>query len=228
MIRGMCISSNESTLGAFGNYLINSVVVFLSLLFSKQTYVGTLGVILMSLLLLFYFVNNDTRVLARRPLSFLPPANHPPPTQPILGKFLLMAGHFSPHFQMLRHLRASASNSSPTHSQMIWNQTLIIWKATTRTLSFVSLFCQEYHLRVLWASRLLCCLQWYVVGRGLGVVLIKAWLELRLDAKKALILGLKLGSGLKGLGSIQFWKFRLGLTYREVLSRISLVWDLWA
>ena len=38
MIRGMCISSNESTLGAFGNYLINSVVVFLSLPFSKQTY----------------------------------------------------------------------------------------------------------------------------------------------------------------------------------------------
>ena len=37
MIRGMCISSNESALGAFGNYLINSVVVFLSLPFSKQT-----------------------------------------------------------------------------------------------------------------------------------------------------------------------------------------------
>ena len=43
MIRGMCISSNESTLGAFGNYLINSVVVFLSLPFSNQTYVRYVG-----------------------------------------------------------------------------------------------------------------------------------------------------------------------------------------
>ena len=45
-----------------------------------------------------------------------------------------------------------------------------------------------------------------------------ARLELGLDAKKALILGSKLGSGSKGLGSssIQFWKFRLGPTYRAV------------
>ena len=41
-----------------------------------------------------------------------------------------------------------------------------------------------------------------------------ARLELKLDAQKALILGSKLGSGSKGLGSssIQFWKFRLGPT----------------
>ena len=42
-------------------------------------------------------------------------------------------------------------------------------------------------------------------GRG-GANQSSAWLELGFDAKKALILGLKLGSGLKGLGSssIQF------------------------
>ena len=41
---------------------------------------------------------------------------------------------------------------------------------------------------------------------GLGVGRIKAWLELGLDAKKALVLGSKLSSGSKGLGSslIQF------------------------
>ena len=61
-----------------------------------------------------------------------------------------------------------------------------------------------------------------------------ARLELGLDAKKALILGSKLGSGSKGLGSssIQFWKFRLGPTYRGGtesnflrLRLTSLIWN---
>ena len=62
---------------------------------------------------------------------------------------------------------------------------------------------------------------------GLGVRRIKARLELWLDAKKALILGSK---GL-GSSSIQFWKFRLGPTYRGGtesnflrLRLVSLIW----
>ena len=70
-------------------------------------------------------------------------------------------------------------------------------------------------------------------GRG-GTNQSSARLELGLDAKKALILGSKLGSGSKGLGSssIQFWKFRLGPTYRGGtesnflrLRLASLIWN---